>query len=124
MEASTSKDPISPASITPPTSPVKSASPPPVYVGDIPIIIFQGSLQDVIGEHNKAYFDSQELLEERRESSCEKFEEEESFEGEFAFPEDRTLKELWSPAEVLHNVNSLHSNKNACVERKRRRVLG
>jgi hypothetical protein len=55
-------------------SPVRAASPV-VYVGDIPIITFEDSLQDDIGEHNEAYFDSQEFLEEGRESSCEEFEE-------------------------------------------------
>jgi hypothetical protein len=74
MEASTNKDPTSPTSITPPMSPVRAASPV-VYVGDIPIITFEDSLQDDIGEHNEAYFDSQEFLEEGRESSCEEFEE-------------------------------------------------
>jgi hypothetical protein len=102
---------------------VRVASPP-VYVGDIPIITFEDSLQDDIGEHNEAYFDSQEFLDEWRESSCEEFEEDEIFEGECAFLEDKTLEELWWPAEVLHNVYSLHLNKNACGERKRRRVLG
>jgi hypothetical protein len=51
MEASTSKDPPLPASTTPPTLPVRAASPPLVYVGDIPIITFENSLEDVIGEH-------------------------------------------------------------------------
>jgi hypothetical protein len=124
MEASTSKDPTSPPSIIPPTSSVRAASPPPVYVGDIPIIIFEDSLQDDIGEHNEAYFDTQEFLEEGRELSCDEFEKEEIFEGEYAFLEDRTLEELWWPAEVLHNVHSLHSSKNASGERKRRKVLG
>jgi hypothetical protein len=64
MEASTSQDPTSPASTIPPTSPVRAASPP-VYVGDIPIITFEDSLQDDIGEHNEDYFDSQEFLEGR-----------------------------------------------------------
>jgi hypothetical protein len=66
MEASTSKDPPSPTSTTPPISPVRAASPPPIYVGNIPIITFENSLEDVIGEHNEAYFDSQEFLEEGR----------------------------------------------------------
>jgi hypothetical protein len=123
MEASTSKDPPSPASTTPPTSPVRAASPPPIYVGDIPIITFENSLEDVIGEHNEAYFDSQEFLEERRESRYEELEEEEIFEGEYAFHEDWTLEELWWPAEVLHNVNSLHSKKNSCGVRKRKKCL-
>jgi hypothetical protein len=124
MEASTSKDPPSLASTTPPTSPVRAVSPPPVSVGDIPIITFENSLEDVIGEHNEAYFDSQEFLDEGRESSCKELEEEEIFEGEYAFHEDRTLEELWWPAEVLHNVNSLHSKKDSCGMRKRRKVLG
>jgi hypothetical protein len=121
MEASTTQDPTSPASTTPPTSPVRAASPL-VYVGDIPIIIFEDSLQDDIGEHNEDYFDTQEFLE-GRESSCKEFEEDEIFEGEYAFPEERTLEELWWPTEVLHNVHSLHSSENAYGERKRRRVL-
>jgi hypothetical protein len=124
MEASTSKDPPSLASTTPPILFVRAASPPPVYVGDIPIITFENSLEDVIGEHNEAYFDSQEFLEEGRESSCEELEEEEIFEGEYAFHEDRILEELWWPAEVLHNVNSLYSKKDSCGVRKRRKVLG
>jgi hypothetical protein len=33
----------------------------------------------LLGEHNEAYFDSQEFLEEGRESSCKEFEEEEFF---------------------------------------------
>jgi hypothetical protein len=33
-----------------------------------------------------------------------------------------TLEELWWPVEVLHNVNSLHSKKDSCGERKRRKV--
>jgi hypothetical protein len=123
MEASTTQDPTSLASTTPPTSPVRAALPP-VYVGDIPIITFEDSLQDDIGEHNEEYFDSQEFLEEGKKSSCEKFEEDKFFEGDYAFPEDMTLKELWWPAEVLHNVHSLHSSKNACSEKKRRKVLG
>ena len=93
MEASTSKDPTSPASITPPTSPVRAASPP-VYVEDIPIITFEDSLRDDIWEYNKAYFDSQEFLEDGRKSSCEEFEEDEIFDDEYAFPEDRALEEL------------------------------
>jgi hypothetical protein len=121
MEASTTQDPTSPASTTPPTSPMRAVSPP-VYVGDIPIITFEDSLQDDIGEHNEDYFDSQEFLE-GRESSCEEFEEDKIFEGEYSFPEDKTLEELWWPAKVLHNVHSLHSSENACDERKRRRVL-
>jgi hypothetical protein len=124
IEASTSKDPTSPASTTPPTSPVRAASLPAVYVGDIPIIMFEKFLQDVIGEHNEAYFDSQEFLEEGKESSCEELEEEEIFERKYAFHEERTLEELWWPAEVLHNVNSLHSKKHSSSERKRRKILG
>jgi hypothetical protein len=124
MEASTSKDLPSFASTSPPTSTVRATSPPPVYVGDIPIITFENSLEDVIGKHNEAYFDSQEFLEEGRESSYEELEEEEIFEGEYAFHEDRTLEELWWPAEVLHNVHSLHSKKDSCGMRKRRKVLG
>jgi hypothetical protein len=27
-----------------------------------------------------------------------------NFEGEYAFPEEKTLEELWWPVEVLHNV--------------------
>jgi hypothetical protein len=34
---------------------VRVTSPPLVYVGDISIITFEDSLQDVIGEHNEAY---------------------------------------------------------------------
>jgi hypothetical protein len=81
MEASISKDPTSPASTIPPTSPVRAASPPAVYVGDIPIITFQNSLEDVIGEYNEAYFDSQEFLDEGRESHCKELEDKEIFEG-------------------------------------------
>jgi hypothetical protein len=87
-------------------------------------ITFEDTLQDDIGEHNEDYFDSQEFLEEGRGSSCEEFEEDKNFEGEYAFPEDRTLEELWWPAKVLYNVHSLHSSKKACSERKRRKILG
>jgi hypothetical protein len=61
LEASTSKDPTSPAPLTPPPPLVKAPSPPPIFVGDIPIINFDSSLYDVIGEHNEDYFDSQEF---------------------------------------------------------------
>ena len=96
MEASTNKDPTSLASLTPSTLPMRVASPL-VYIGDIPIIIFRDSLQDDIGEHNEAYFDSQEFLEDGRELSCHELEEDEIFEGEYAFDEDKTLEVLWWP---------------------------
>ena len=114
MEASTSKDPPSPANTIHPTSPVRAASLPPIYVGDIPIITFENPLEDVIGEHNEAYFDSQEYLEEGRESSFEVLKEGEIFEGEYAFHEDMILEELWWPAKMLDNVNSLYSKKDSC----------
>jgi hypothetical protein len=69
------------------------------------------------------YFDSQEFLEDGKESSYEEFKEDEIFEGECAFSKDMTLEKLWWPIEVLHNINSLHSNKNACGKRKTRTVL-
>jgi hypothetical protein len=40
LEASTSKDPIPPSTLTPPSIPVKAPSPPPIFVGDISIMIF------------------------------------------------------------------------------------
>ena len=51
------------------------------------------------------------------------FKEDEIFEGKYAFLKDKTLEKLWSPIEVLYNVNSFHSNKNACGKRKTRMVL-
>jgi hypothetical protein len=81
LEASTTKDPTSPTILTPPSTPVRAPSPSSIFVGDIPIMIFDSSLHDLIGEYNEEYmeeyFDSQEFQEEGRESSSKELEEDE-----------------------------------------------
>jgi hypothetical protein len=61
LEAFTSKAPIPPSTLTPPSTPRRTPSPPPSFVGDIPIVAFESSLYDLIKEYNKEYFDSQEF---------------------------------------------------------------